>query len=259
MSRGWALDHLRDRGVKPPSGHVFRVERARGPVWYAKYRLPEGRQVQKKLGPAWSGRGRPPTGYFTRRLAEDWLRGVLDEARRGTLPGAVRTGATFADAAAEFLRYAEQDRGCKPSTLRDYRSNLDAHLLPTFGSQALESIPGRDRRLARLPPRPLGTDEEQAARRHARRVSTGSACLEHWRQIPWPQSRSIGSGQAATSMCSRLRRCSLSSALPARCRTAPSTLSRPSRVCAAASCWRCAGVTSTSPARSSVCAPRRLS
>ena len=38
-------------GFRPPTGHVFRVERARGPVWYAKYRLPDGRQVQKKIGP----------------------------------------------------------------------------------------------------------------------------------------------------------------------------------------------------------------
>ena len=42
-----------------PSGHVFRVERRRGSVWYAKYRLPDGRQVQKKIGPAWTRRGRP--------------------------------------------------------------------------------------------------------------------------------------------------------------------------------------------------------
>ncbi|MGZ4179516.1 MAG: hypothetical protein ACXVUL_02350 [Solirubrobacteraceae bacterium] len=49
---------------------MFRVERARGPVWYAKYRLPDGRQVQEKLGPAWTERGRPPAGYFTKRLAE---------------------------------------------------------------------------------------------------------------------------------------------------------------------------------------------
>ena len=96
--------------------------------------------MQKKLGPAWTGRGRPAAGYFTKRLAEDWLRSTLEQARRGTLPGQVRTGATFADAAAEFLRYAEQDRVCKPSTLRDYRSNLDAHLLPAFGARALESI-----------------------------------------------------------------------------------------------------------------------
>jgi integrase len=126
--------------VRPPTGHVFRVDRARGPVWYAKYRLPDGRQVQKKLGPAWTERGRPAAGYFTKRLAEDWLRSTLEQARRGTLPGSVRTGATFADAAAEFLRYTEHDRGCKPSTLRDYRSNLEAHLLPAFGDQALEAV-----------------------------------------------------------------------------------------------------------------------
>jgi hypothetical protein len=28
------------------SGHVFRMERARGPVWYAKYRLPSGSGVK---------------------------------------------------------------------------------------------------------------------------------------------------------------------------------------------------------------------
>jgi hypothetical protein len=103
---------------RPPTGHVFRVERSRGPCWYAKYRLPDGRQVQKKLGPAWTERGRPPAGYYTKRLAEDWLREVLAQARRGTLPGMVRTGATFADAAAEYLRYIEHDRGRKPSTVR---------------------------------------------------------------------------------------------------------------------------------------------
>jgi integrase len=109
-------------------------------MWYAKYRLPDGRQVQKKLGPAWTERGRPAAGYFTKRVAEDWLRSTLEQSRRETLPGLVRTGATFADAAAEFLRYAEQDRGCKPSTLRDYRSNLEAHLLPAFGDLPLESV-----------------------------------------------------------------------------------------------------------------------
>ena len=77
---------------------------------------------------------------FTKRLAEDWLRSTLEQARRGTLPGSVRTGATFADAAAEFLRYTDHDRDCKPSTLRDYRSNLVAHLLPAFGEQPLEAV-----------------------------------------------------------------------------------------------------------------------
>jgi integrase len=129
---------------QPPSGHVFRVDRKRGPAWYAKYRLPDGRQVQRKLGPAWSQRSRPPAGYYTKRLAEDWLRDVFEQARRGTLPGMVRTGATFADAAAEFLRYVEFDRTLKPSTLRGYRSIIDAYLLPAFGPRRLEDITSRE-------------------------------------------------------------------------------------------------------------------
>src|SRR6266568_7395996 len=82
--------------LPPPSGHVFRVERKRGPVWYAKYRLPDGRQVQRKIGAAWTGRSRPPAGYMTKRMAEAWMRDLLHEMSRGTLPGMVKTGATFA-------------------------------------------------------------------------------------------------------------------------------------------------------------------
>jgi integrase len=130
----------RRRPVQPPTGHVFRVDRVRGPAWYAKYRLPDGRQVQRKLGPAWTERGRPPAGYYTKRTAEAWLRDMLDEARRGTLPGMVRTGATFADAAAEWLRYVEQERGRKASTIRDYNSVVNVHLLPAFGQEPLEKI-----------------------------------------------------------------------------------------------------------------------
>ncbi len=86
-------------------------------AWYAKYRLPDGRQVQKRLGPAWTDRGRPTAGYFTKRLAEAWLRRTLGKARRGVLPGMAPTGATFADAAAQWLHYIEHDRRRKPSTM----------------------------------------------------------------------------------------------------------------------------------------------
>jgi integrase len=105
-----------------------------------KYRLPDGRQVQKKLGPAWTGRGRPPAGHFTKRLAEDSLRGVLEEARRGTLPALARTGVTFADATAEWLRYIEHDRGRKPSTVAGYHAIVRSQLLPTFSARPLEEI-----------------------------------------------------------------------------------------------------------------------
>jgi integrase len=113
------------------------------------------------LGPAWTGRGRPPAGYFTKRLAEDWLRDTLDELRFGagfatsrplerepqerkfaTGYGEekVETGVTFAEAAEEYLRFSEEDRGCKPSTIRNYRNAIKVHLLPVFGSLALEDV-----------------------------------------------------------------------------------------------------------------------
>ena len=147
-----------DRARARPSGFVFKLEKARGPSWWAKYRLPDGTQVKRKVGPAWAGRGRPAAGYFTKRLAEDWLHDTLEEVRREwairqadgggatlTRPGAgpaatARSGATFADAAAEYLRFSEEDRGCKPSTLRNYRNAISVHLVPVFGEMALEEI-----------------------------------------------------------------------------------------------------------------------
>lgn len=124
------------------SGQVVQVQRKRGPVWYAHYRDPSGQQHQKLIGPVWTGRGRPPDGYYTRRGAEDWLRDrLLDDAQRSA-NAATRpfTSTTFAEAAEEYLRYAEEDRGCKPSTIRGYRSQLNAHLNPAFGAMRIEDI-----------------------------------------------------------------------------------------------------------------------
>lgn len=135
-----------------PSGFVFRLEKTRGASWWAKYRLPDGTQVKRKIGPVWTGRGRPAEGHFTKRLAEDWLHDRLEEVRResaaaAAAPGprsrAVRaapTSVTLAEAAAEYLRFAEQDRGCKPSTVRGYRNTVNVHLLPVFGSMKLTDI-----------------------------------------------------------------------------------------------------------------------
>ncbi len=146
------------QGWVRPSGFVFKLEKSRGPSWWAKYRLPDGTQVKRKVGPAWTGRGRPAAGYFTKRLAEEWLHDRLEEVRRewavrqadsggasSTRPRSgsavpARSGATFADAAAEYLRFSEQDRGCKPSTVRNYRNAINVHLLPVFGAMALEDV-----------------------------------------------------------------------------------------------------------------------
>ena len=132
-----------------PSGFVFRLEKTRGASWWAKYRLPDGTQVKRKIGPAWAGRGRPVEGHFTKRLAEDWLHDRLEEVRQEAavsvvVPGraspAASTSVTFAEAAAEYLRFAEHDRGCKPSTVRGYRNAIKVHLLPVFGEMKLEDI-----------------------------------------------------------------------------------------------------------------------
>lgn len=52
----------------------------------------------------------------------------------------VRTGATFADAAAEYRRSVTENRGRKHSTIEDYPSIIRVHLLPAFGEMALEQI-----------------------------------------------------------------------------------------------------------------------
>jgi integrase len=135
--------------VTRPSGFVFRLEKTRGASWWAKYRLPDGTQVKRKIGPVWAGRGRPAEGHFTKRLAEDWLHDRLEEVRReaavsDVVPGcaapAASTSVTFAEAAAEYLCFAEQDRGCKPSTIRGYRNAIKIHLLAVFAEMKLEDI-----------------------------------------------------------------------------------------------------------------------
>ena len=124
------------------TGHVSLKQRKRGPVYYLKYRLSDGRQVQRMLGPAWTERSRPPAGYYTRRTAAEALQAVLADARRGTLPGSQPlSGRTFGDACAEWLRYVEHDKQRAPSTLADYRGVVNGVLLPEFGDDTpLEEI-----------------------------------------------------------------------------------------------------------------------
>lgn len=136
------------------SGHVRLVERQRGPdKWYAKYRYPDAtvkggiRQVQVCLGPAWKERGRPPEGYYTAKMAEQALQDILTDARRGAYPGAGATGATLADAAAEYLRYVAEVRQIDPDTVADYRGVIhgDGYLLAELGADTpIEDIAPED-------------------------------------------------------------------------------------------------------------------
>lgn len=126
------------------SGSVRLVQRKRGGQFYAKLRLPDGRQVQRLLGPAWEGRGRTPDGYLTRRSAEAMLRQIVTDAERGTLAGLERApNRTFGDVLDEWLRHAEHERGVKPSTLAEYTSAVNAHLRPAFGTQPISRLDAR--------------------------------------------------------------------------------------------------------------------
>jgi len=130
----------RGRVANEVSGHVALVRRKRGPQWYARYRLPDGRQVKKRLGPAWTEGGRPPAGHYTEKTAKAELREILADAQRGVLAGSNRTGATFKDAAAEYLRYVEQVRQIDGDTVADYRGVVDGYLLDELGDLPIEDI-----------------------------------------------------------------------------------------------------------------------
>jgi integrase len=130
------------QGTHAVSGHVFRVERKRGPQFYVKYRV-GGRQIQKRLGPAWHDLGQPPLGSYTRRMAEEALAAILTDARRGAVPHSPSSGATVGEAAHEWLRHSEWERGVKASTLREYRSVVEAHIVPRFGDQSIEDVTAR--------------------------------------------------------------------------------------------------------------------
>jgi hypothetical protein len=47
---------------------------------------------------------------------------------------------SFEAAAREWLRYCEQDRSCKPSTMRGYRSSVEGRLIPTFGAMRAADV-----------------------------------------------------------------------------------------------------------------------
>jgi integrase len=134
--------------LPPVSGNIRRVSRRRGALWYVKYRMPDPtrpgrvRQVEKMLGPEWPDTGPPPPGYYDRRSAQAALEAILTDARRGAIELA-RTGVTFEQAAIEWLRWGEYERGWKRSTLVDRRSALTHHLLPEFGALAVNQITTR--------------------------------------------------------------------------------------------------------------------
>src|SRR4051794_15097500 len=114
-----------ERTPRRVSGHLRLLERRDGAVWFAKTRVP-GRapeQTTRRLGPAHLAGGKPREGHLTRRQAQDALADVLAAERHkvgARVYDAQPDGATFADAAAEFLHHVEHVKGREVSTVKDY-------------------------------------------------------------------------------------------------------------------------------------------
>ena len=133
-------------GADRATGHVWRYDGPRGSTWYAKFRGPDGRQMQRKLGRAHDGRGRCPDDHLTERMAHDALRRLLTDLERGTLAGAApRSGRTFRDACDEFLRHRRDEKGLTASTLHDYGVTIEKILMPAIGENTpIEKITADD-------------------------------------------------------------------------------------------------------------------
>jgi len=127
------------------TGHLKLIERREGLVWYAKTRVP-GRtpeQTTRRLAPAHLAGGKSPAGSLTRRQARDALADLLAQERRNVGEGAYDhqpDGATFADAAAGFLRHVEHVKGREFSTVKDYRLSVERYLNPRWGDRPVRAI-----------------------------------------------------------------------------------------------------------------------
>lgn len=125
--------------AEKPTGYVRVIERKGGPVAYAKLKLPDGSQPQRRLGRVWTKRTRPPDGYLTRSMAEARLQAIL--AGDDPLVNVAPSHVTFRMACDEHLRYLEHDRQRKTSYLKDCRSSINARLVPFLGeSTPVEEI-----------------------------------------------------------------------------------------------------------------------
>lgn len=122
-----------------PSARPFIRQRATGPFWYGKWSR-NGQPVIRALGRAWvesdgnggwhRKRGRSPDGALTEaEAAAQMLALAREHDSEQTLleqdaEERRRRGVTFRELVHAYLYWLDDIKGAKPSTLRDYRSQL---------------------------------------------------------------------------------------------------------------------------------------
>jgi integrase len=112
--------------------------RRRGSSWVVYFRV-NGRQVQRSFADRDYGDNGDGT-KAAREAAKLYLAQSQARKLRGQFRAPVNANVTFGEAALEWLRHGRQERDLKQSTLRDYESVLNRHLLPAFGPRLLREI-----------------------------------------------------------------------------------------------------------------------
>ena len=102
-------------------------------VYFLKARDRDGHQIKRRLG---------PVAEWKEKDARDALRDFLTDL--GRVPDHDDGSVTFAYAAKAWLRYVEHDRNRARSTVRDYRTSVERHLVPRFGHRPLSQITVQD-------------------------------------------------------------------------------------------------------------------
>lgn len=124
------------------TGYVRAIDRRDGPVLYAKLKLDDGTQPQRKLGRLWTKRTRPPAGFLTRGQAEARVAAIL--AGDDPLVNITPSHVTFKAACDEQLRHLEHDKQSKQSYLRRTQHTMTRELIPRFANTSVEEITTND-------------------------------------------------------------------------------------------------------------------
>jgi integrase len=170
---------LRPNPLEPAvSGSIELYEGKRAKTWYVRWR-DRGGQHRLRLGPAWTAKGPPDPGYFREREARAALAAIITDVRRGASAQA-RTGLTFASLAEEWFEHGQLERDWSHNTIADYRSVLNAHLLPAFGELRVESIaPPRVEQWRNALVREYGLSRRNANKIHAVLHAVLERAVEH--------------------------------------------------------------------------------
>lgn len=138
-------------GGRPEGSLVYRVQPNGDLHVFAKWRDTSRRQVMRKLGPGWverhgdgwrKRRGRVPPEHLTPHAAADLMGAAIDahEVELADRAAGIDRAASFERAAWAWHAHGRDVTGWKPSTVRDRRSTLRAHLVPAFGDRPVREI-----------------------------------------------------------------------------------------------------------------------